>query len=95
MFFPPDLAGDLFHIPEDPEEVAAPYFADVVFGIAPGQQFTGDGWKLADIVASFQAATAVKITANAHMADPGQPDHMIDMIDLIGHGGQIFGLFLP
>ena len=55
------LLGDLFDITPNPQQIATPHLADLLFGVAAADQLEGDVEGFGSAVPAFDAATTVEV----------------------------------
>ena len=75
--FPRD-ALDFVH---DPQQVAAPEFFDLLFGVAAADEFQSDVEGFAGVVPADDSAAAVEVGRDADVVDADELYGIVDVVD--------------
>src|SRR5262245_61703586 len=82
--------GDALDFVHDSQQVAAPDFLDLSFGITAAEKLQSDVEGFAGVIPADDAAAAVEIGRDADMVDANELHGMIDVIDeVFDRGGRI------
>ena len=78
-----------------PQQIAAPEFFDLRFGVAAADQLDGHIEGFAGVVPADDAAAAVEVGRDADMVDADQLDGVVDVVDEVFQvGGRVAGYCL-
>src|SRR5689334_11705633 len=90
--------SDLLDFSPDSEQIAAPEFSDLLFGVAAADQFEGDVEGFGGAVPAVDSAAAIKVRRNSNVIDADELHGVIDVIhevlDVGTGGGRQFGVKL-
>src|SRR5690606_17429980 len=84
-----NFAGNALVFAHYAEEVSAPDFGDVFFGITAFEKSAGDVGEFAGVVAAPDSAAAVEIRADADVVDSDDFHDVVDVVHDVVEGGEV------
>src|SRR5512138_1665460 len=82
----PAFRSDSLDLAHHPKQVAAPHLRDLLLGIAATHELHRDVERLAGLIPSVHAATAVEVRADPDVVDADQLHGVVDVVDEVLDG---------